>query len=384
MSAIELRGVAKRFGATPVLTDIDLVVPPRSMTAVLGASGSGKTTLLRLIAGFEQLDAGTISIGGRVVDDGQRAVRPQHRGVGYVPQDGALFPHLTVAGNVNFGVGRHDRQRVADLLDMVGLGGLGRRYPHQLSGGQQQRVALARALAVRPAVVLLDEPFSSLDASLRTGLRHDVARILAEAGTTTVLVTHDQDEALAMADQIAVLGNGRVVASADPRTLYANPPDLVAATSIGETNVMAAFLRDDEAACALGTVALRPDGHPPFDGPGTVVLRPEQLILHASAERGLSPATVVEVQYHGHDALAYVHLDDPQQPVGLDDVAALLPSAAGPTTGQPVSPADTLLVRVAGDEALAPGQTVWVEVRGPVRAWSLESESVLAVLATPR
>ena len=233
MSTIELRGVAKRFGATPVLTDVDLVVPDGTTTAVLGASGSGKTTLLRLIAGFEQVDTGTISIDGRVVDDGVRSVRAQHRGVGYVPQEGALFPHLTVLGNMGFGVPRGDRARAKELIELVGLGGLGRRYPHQLSGGQQQRVALARALTIRPSVVLLDEPFSSLDASMRTGLRRDVARILAETRTTTVLVTHDQNEALALADRIAVLRQGRMVVSADPHELYRDPPDLTAATSIG-------------------------------------------------------------------------------------------------------------------------------------------------------
>ena len=224
-----------------MLTDVDLVVPDGSTTAVLGASGSGKTTLLRLIAGFEQVDAGTVAIDGRVVDDGVRSVRAQHRGVGYVPQEGALFPHLTVMGNVGFGVSRRGRGPGSqELIELVGLGGLGRRYPHQLSGGQQQRVALARALTIRPSVVLLDEPFSSLDASLRTGLRRDVARILAETHATTVLVTHDQNEALAFADRIAVLRHGRMVVSADPHELYRDPPDVTAATSIGEANILPA------------------------------------------------------------------------------------------------------------------------------------------------
>jgi iron(III) transport system ATP-binding protein len=214
MSAIELRGVAKSFGATPVLTDVELTVPDASITAVLGVSGSGKTTLLRLIAGFEQLDAGTIAIGGHVLDDGRRSVNPQHRGIGYVPQDGALFPHMTAIGNVSFGLARRERSTAEELLELVGLTGLERRYPHQLSGGQQQRVALARALAIRPTVMLLDEPFSSLDAPLRVGLRRDVAKILADAATTTVLVTHDQQEARALADRIAVLEDGRILARA--------------------------------------------------------------------------------------------------------------------------------------------------------------------------
>src|ERR1700691_1100834 len=283
MSTIELRGVAKRFGATPVLTGVDLVVPDGSTTVVLGASGSGKTTLLRLIAGFEQVDAGTVSIDGRVVDDGVRSVRAQDRGVGYVPQEGALFPHLTVMGNVGFGVPRRERARAAKLIELVGLGGLGRRYPHQLSGGQQQRVALARALITRPSVVLLDEPFSSLDASLRTGLRRDVARILAETNATTVFVTHDQNEALAFADRIAVLRQGRMLVSADPHELYQDPPDLTAATSIGEANILAAVVRENQARCVLGADRL----HSPravADGPAQLLLRPEQLVLHL--ERG--------------------------------------------------------------------------------------------------
>jgi iron(III) transport system ATP-binding protein len=346
MSVIELRGVAKGFGATPVLTDVDLTVPTASITAVLGASGSGKTTLLRLIAGFEQLDTGTIAIGGRVLDDGRRTVRPQHRGVGYVPQDGALFPHLTVIGNVGFGLPRRERSIARELLEVVGLTGLGRRYPHQLSGGQQQRVALARALAIRPSVVLLDEPFSSLDASLRAGLGRDVARILNETATTTVLVTHDQDEALALADQIALLDGGRMIACADPHALYRDPPDLTAARSIGEANILAAQTQADRANCALGIVRLRTNGHKEPDGPSRLLLRPEQITLHLQASAGATRATVIELHYHGHDALAELRLDHPDR--------------------------ETLLARVPGEMMLLTGQDVWVKVSGAGLAWSLE------------
>jgi iron(III) transport system ATP-binding protein len=168
-----------------------------------------------LIAGFDGVDAGRISVGGRVVDDGGRAVRPQDRGIGYVPQDGALFPHLTVRKNIAFGA--RDSRRIPALEDLVGLCGLSHRYPHQLSGGQQQRVALARALAIDPAVVLLDEPFGSLDVHLRAEVRAEVLNILRAAGATTVLVTHDQDEALAVADHLAVLDGGRLLAHGRPR-----------------------------------------------------------------------------------------------------------------------------------------------------------------------
>jgi iron(III) transport system ATP-binding protein len=352
MSVIELRSVCKRFGDTPVLTDVDLTVPDASITAVLGVSGSGKTTMLRLIAGFEQLDAGTISIDGRLCDDGRKSVRPQHRGVGYVPQDGALFPHLTVLRNVAFGLARKERSSALEQLELVGLSGLERRYPHQLSGGQQQRVALARALAIHPSIVLLDEPFSSLDASLRAELGRDVARILATAATTAVLVTHDQDEALALADQIAVLEDGRVVARDDPRALYHDPPDLAAATSIGEANILAARIRGDHADCALGVVRLRVNGHPEPDGRARLLLRPEQLTLHLEATATAVPATVIELRYHGHEGMALLRLHHPDR--------------------------EGVLARVPGELVLTQGQDVWVQASGPGRAWPHEEFGLLS------
>jgi iron(III) transport system ATP-binding protein len=342
VSAIELRTVAKSFGATKVLTDIDLSVPEGSITAVLGASGSGKTTLLRLIAGFEQLDGGTISIGGRLVDDGHKSVRPQHRGVGYVPQDGALFPHLTVIGNVGFGLARGERSNAREQIELVGLTGLEHRYPHQLSGGQQQRVALARALAIQPTIVLLDEPFSSLDAALRAELGRDVARILAVAAATTVLVTHDQDEALSLAGQVAVLRHGRVLARGDPRSLYRDPPDLLAAASIGETNILTARLHDEQAHCALGAVRLRVNGRSRPDGPARLLLRPEQLMLHLKPADEMVAARVIGLRYHGHEGLAQLRLSHPD--------------------------AEVVLVRIPGDLVLAHGQEVWVEATGPAHA----------------
>ena len=184
MTRLAATDLYKAFGSQSVLTGIELTVPEGSLTAILGPSGSGKTTLLRVLAGFERSDRGVISLGDRVVEDGRRYVAPEDRGIGYVPQEGALFPHLTVEKNIGFGLSRRQRRdgRIARLADMVGLGHLTRRYPHQLSGGQQQRVALARALAIEPEVVLLDEPFSSLDAGLRESVRADVQRVLREAG----------------------------------------------------------------------------------------------------------------------------------------------------------------------------------------------------------
>src|SRR5271170_1400688 len=205
MRQVAVTGLYKAFGAHQVLTGVDLEVPAGSLTAILGPSGSGKTTLLRLMAGFERADAGTIGIGDVLVDGPGVYVAPERRRIGYVPQEGSLFPHLTVAANVGFGLPARDRRagRAASMLEMVGLGGLGRRYPHQLSGGQQQRVALARALAIEPAVVLLDDLFVFLDALLRSCVYADGHDMFRRDGTTGVLVTHDQDEALSVADQVA-------------------------------------------------------------------------------------------------------------------------------------------------------------------------------------
>ncbi|MGO9752598.1 MAG: ABC transporter ATP-binding protein [Solirubrobacteraceae bacterium] len=346
MSAIELHAVAKRFGATPVLVDVELTVPAGSLTAILGSSGSGKTTIMRLIAGFDGIDAGTLAIAGRIVDDGRRSVRPQHRGVGYVPQDGALFPHLTVAGNVGFGLPRRERPQVRALLERVGLSALAHRYPHQLSGGEQQRVALARALAVKPSVVLLDEPFNALDASLRTELGREVTQILAEAATTTVLVTHDRSEALALADRIAVLDAGRIVALDDPRRLYRSPADLRAATSIGEANLLAAKFDGQLARCALGDVPLAGPLAADLGARQALLLRPEQLALSLHGGADMVPATIHELYFQGHEALAYLRLDDPA--------------------------AELLLARIPGTLAVCSGQRVWVAVRGPGLAVALE------------
>ena len=207
MNDLDVTGAEKSFGRTRVLHGVDLAVPDSSPGALLGPSGCRKTTLLRLVAGFERLDPGTIRTGGRVLARGRtNHVRPERRGVGVVPQEGALFPHLSVARNVAFGLRRHSRaerrRRTAEVLELVGLTGYADRMPHELSGGQQQRVALARALAPEPALVLLDEPFNALDPALRSGLREEVRQVLHTAGVTALLVTHDPEEALSTADGI--------------------------------------------------------------------------------------------------------------------------------------------------------------------------------------
>ncbi|HUD80010.1 MAG TPA: ABC transporter ATP-binding protein [Streptosporangiaceae bacterium] len=370
MRQLSVSGLHKAFGTHPVLTGLDLDVPAGAFTAILGPSGSGKTTLLRLLAGFERADAGTITIGDRVVDGPGGYVPPERRKIGYVPQEGALFPHLTIAGNIGFGLPGRERHgpRIPELLDAVGLSGMGKRYPHQLSGGQQQRVALARALAIRPEVVLLDEPFASLDAHMRASVRADVQRICQTAGTTAILVTHDQDEALSMADRIAVLRDGRIVQYAAPADLYRRPADPALARFVGDANlvdgeVLAALAGtagpgDGGAGGAggrtvdtiLGRLTLAEDDSAPVPpGPVTVLIRPEQLELSAgtpgSTENGCLSGRVVACEYYGHDAVVRVQPD-------------------GAAAGQEV------IVRTSGGPQLAAGSPVTVRARGRVIAWS--------------
>jgi iron(III) transport system ATP-binding protein len=243
------KGYASRepSSSAPVLAGVNLSVPAGSLVAVLGLSGCGKTTLLRAIAGFERVQRGRIALGTHTRDDGHRIyVAPERRGIGYVPQEGALFPNLNVQANIAFGLSRAQRRTdvVQELLELVGLVPLARRYPHQLSGGEQQRVALARALARRPEVLLLDEPFSSLDASLRSTVREEVSALLRKQGATTVLVTHDQEEALSLADSVAVLRDGTIVQQGTPAELYSTPVDASLASFLGAANLVEARFED--------------------------------------------------------------------------------------------------------------------------------------------
>ncbi|MGH8773725.1 MAG: ABC transporter ATP-binding protein [Jiangellaceae bacterium] len=300
MSELVVRGLQKSFADVPVLDGLDLAVPGGAVAAVLGPSGCGKTTLLRIVAGFEAADGGTVALDGKVVAGPGVHVPPERRRVGVVPQEGALFPHLTVAGNVGFGLPHSARQagRVDGLLDLIGLAGYGRRMPAELSGGQQQRVALARALAPDPALVLLDEPFSALDSGLRAAVREDVRAALRAAGATAVLVTHDQEEALSMADLVAVMSGGRIAQAATPGELYAAPSDLGVATFVGDAVVLDVVATADGADSPLGRLTLRDTG---VRGPGRAVVRPEQVVIGAS--NGGVVGTVTATVFYGHDAL---------------------------------------------------------------------------------
>jgi len=312
--AIACRGVRKSFGDVAAVAGVDLTVPAGSLTAVLGPSGCGKTTLLRLVAGFERPEAGSIGIGGQTVADadggrGGTFVSPERRRVGMVFQDYALFPHLDVAGNIGYALGRRpDRARIDELLELVGLEGLGARRPHELSGGQQQRVALARALAPRPEVVLLDEPFSNLDAVLRAQVRMELRRILRESGVSGLLVTHDQEEALSLADYVAIMQSGVVEQIGSPEEVYMSPVSRWVASFLGAVDVLPGTANGEgRVETELGVV---PDGAH-LRGDVDVLIRPEALGLGSRAEAGTDalPVRVVEREYYGHDQVLVVELE---------------------------------------------------------------------------
>ncbi|MET3803315.1 iron(III) transport system ATP-binding protein [Nakamurella sp. UYEF19] len=336
-------GLAKKFGGVTALAGVDVDLPAGSTTALLGPSGCGKTTLLRIIAGFEKPDLGTVSVGSEMIT-GPGIWKPaERRSIGYVAQEGALFPHLDVRRNIEFALSRQERRsgsRLAELLDLVSLESSQlQRFPHELSGGQQQRVALARALARRPGLVLLDEPFAALDAGLRSGTRDLVAAALAVEKVTTLLVTHDQQEALSFADRVVVMRDGRVVQTGTPREVYSQPANRWSAAFLGDAVELRGTVRGDRISCALGLLPLSATCP---DGEVTVVLRPEQLLIDrmgdSSSDEAPVIAQVVETRYFGHDSVVGLRL------------------AADPEL--------RLTVRTAADVNLGPGTRVTVRVRG--------------------
>ncbi|MGK2949295.1 MAG: ABC transporter ATP-binding protein [Acidimicrobiales bacterium] len=297
--AIEVNDLHKQFGRQPVLRGVDLHVAEGAVVALLGPSGCGKTTLLRTIAGLERADAGTVTIGGRPMVGPGTDVPPEKRRVGMVFQDWALFPHLDVGGNVGYGLPRKERTggRVEAALELVGLGGMAKRQPGTLSGGQQQRVALARAIAPEPTVLLLDEPFSNLDTALRVQVRTEIHHLLVQLGITSVFVTHDQEEAFVLGDEVAVMADGEIVQQASPAELYAAPATPWVAGFVGDANLVAATAHAGLASTPVGKVPLLTAG----TGPATVLLRAEQLHLAAGGD-----ATVELTEFYGHDTVYLV------------------------------------------------------------------------------
>jgi iron(III) transport system ATP-binding protein len=330
--AIDVTAVTKRFGRTAAVDAASLRVGRGELVALLGPSGSGKTTLLRVVAGFEVPDAGRVTVGGRPVAGDGTWVEPDRRRIGMVFQDGALFPHLTVADNLAFG--RPAAGRAGECLELVGLAARGSAYPHELSGGERQRVALARALAADPEVVLLDEPFTALDEALRTELREEVAAILRAAGASALLVTHSQQEALSLADVVAVMRDGRIAQVGPPEAVYGAPADRWVAEFLGEADVVAGSAADGVADSELGRFPAASG----LGGAVEIVLRPEGVALSPGAAGDGAPARVVRRSYFGHDQLVQVEL------------------ASG----------TRLRSRTAGSLCWRPGDAVRVRVVGPV------------------
>ena len=345
MNALVISGLTKRYGPVTALAGVDLEVRSGSRTAIVGPSGCGKTTLLRLVAGFEAPDGGRIMLDGNAMA-GETGFVPAHRrGIGVVAQDGALFPHLSIADNIGFGLGRGEsgrEARITELAYIVGLDkGILKRRPHELSGGQQQRVALARAMAVKPRLMLLDEPFSALDTGLRASMRKAVAELLEGAGITTVLVTHDQAE---------VMRDGTFSQVGSPRDLYMKPKDRMVAEFLGDAIVLAARIIDGHAECRLGRI--------PVEGPAhkesaRIMLRPEQITVKRTARQGMSGSSdmlfgeVSECEFAGAVCTIAVRLlNNPDPP----DAAAI-----GSTP---------LLLKHSGIDAPSVGEIVRIAVTG--------------------
>ena len=340
MSTLELIHVSHRYNGTPAVQDISFSLNAGGRLAIVGPSGSGKTTLLRLIAGFEFPHEGEITLAGERLVGAGGSVPAHKRGIGYLAQDGALFPHLSVEANIGFaldGDRKSKRRQVEALAERVSLApAMLSRSPHELSGGQQQRVALARALAQQPRLMLLDEPFSALDTGLRAAMRDAVAQVLSEAGVTAILVTHDQQEALSFATDLAVLRGGQLQQIGAPLDLYLRPDDEQTATFLGEALFMNAWVADGIATCALGTLAVSSST---ARGEYSIMLRPEQLRIDLAPPGGMDPSLaqgrVVANTLSGSQCRLTLELTQPEAaPVRL---TLPMPGAVAPSVGAQVS-----------------------------------------------
>lgn len=349
MTSLTIAGVSKTLGGVPVLSNLSLTVDSGSRAAIVGASGSGKSTLLRLIAGFDRVDAGQISLAGALVSGDSTFVAAHRRGVGYVAQDGALFPHLTVERNIRFGLapGGSRSRRVREVAELVALDPeLLKRYPHEISGGQQQRVALARALAPAPSVILLDEPFSALDTGLRAHTRQAVIDALEASDVTTILVTHDQEEALSFGQQIAVIADGAIVQAGAPFDVFESPLTAETALFLGDAVFLPCTASRGTVSCSLGQLTVRHDhrGEHPSGAVARALVRPSQLSVEFEPEA--ANATIVEAQYAG------------------DHVELVLRLSGGAAD-------DTIAVALATAEArqFRRGRAIGLRVNGPVNLY---------------
>ena len=291
---IRARSVTKSYGSEVVLSDFNLDVWNGSIVGILGISGSGKTTALRLLAGFDKPDSGIIEMRDKVISSEETFLPPEERNVGMVFQDYALFPHLNVEKNISFGLSRDEIKsgRLEEVLSMCNLEAYRNKFPQELSGGQQQRVSLARALAPKPEVILLDEPFTSLDAHMARDLREEVVSLLRQTETTALIVTHDQEEALSVCDVVSVLENGSVIQSATPQEIYLNPVSQTVANSVGDPNILKGFSVDGRVETSLGTFVTA------YNGALDVSIRPECIELLLDSEGSY---VVKECTFYGHD-----------------------------------------------------------------------------------
>jgi putative spermidine/putrescine transport system ATP-binding protein len=345
MTGVRFTGVRKTFGPTVALEGLDLDIGQGELISLLGPSGCGKTTALRICAGFERPDIGTVSVGGAEIT----RLPAHHRNMGMVFQSYSLFPNLTVAGNIEYGLrtrkmpAAERTTRVGEMLELVQLSALGGRYAHQLSGGQQQRVALARALAIRPAVLLLDEPLSALDAKVRASLRDEIRRIQTELGITTLFVTHDQEEALGISDRVGVMSNGRLEQLGSPVEVYRNPASAFVARFVGSMNELPATVS------ATGTVEVagRPVPSAAANEPAgtrlTLLVRPEDITVAVGDANGGLSGSVTASTFHGASTSLTVRLD------GIDVlVSSAMLSARAPVT----APGDRVTVVIDGSRAV--------------------------------
>jgi len=342
MTSLEVNALTVHLGTRKVLDELSITIAAGTFTAILGPSGCGKTTLLRAIAGLVPPTSGTIRFGKQLVSVSSLVLPPHKRRIGYVPQEAALFPHLSVAENVAFALDKEhytkDRRRVivSEMLELIGLSHFGDRMPGELSGGQQTRVALARALAIEPKIVLLDEPFSALDAALRNELCEEVSTLLMKRETTALMVTHDREEALVTADMIALMREGRIVQHGTPSEVYFSPTTPYAAVSTGDALVLPAK-RAGESVFHPLTSGVSPES----SESGTIVIRPEEISVSHDPHSG-QRAIVTKIEYYGHDAVVEF---------GLIESAYL----------------GTLKARISGNTEFHLGQSIYVEHHGPIR-----------------
>ncbi|MER8371476.1 ABC transporter ATP-binding protein [Mesorhizobium sp. M1406] len=360
MSFLEISGLHKHYGPVAALAGVDLSVASGSRTAIVGPSGCGKTTLLRLIAGFEAPDRGRITLDGEVLANGGAAVPAYRRGIGVVAQDGALFPHLTIGDNIGFGMARGEDKRTERIVELAYIVGLDKailkRRPHELSGGQQQRVALARAMAMKPRLMLLDEPFSALDTGLRASMRKAVAELLETAGITTILVTHDQAEALSFASQVAVMRDGKFSQIGTPRELYFKPKDRMIAEFLGDAIILPAKISGGFASSPLGRIAL--DTNESRDI-ARIMLRPEQIALKRTSREGMS----------GTSDMLFGEVTESEFAGSMCTIAVRLLNNADPPDAAAIGNTP-LVLRKPGMDAPAVGEIVRLTVSGKAHVFA--------------